>query len=313
MAPEEQEGRVSAPAFAGLGRFDGALGLFTLALVVSMAVLFPLFELRVVWTGFVTLSASVAALSALLAFYGWRREARLSAVLRAAIWTLVLSNLCILPLYLPMRHAAPLADPFLARLDHGLGFDVGAIVAWVGARPSLARASAVVYDTLTLLCLFSVMVTSFMGRVVRAEVLLLAIVVGVFVTLVTAYILPAIGPWEAGDFAPTSAQASCGRVIRILRTSDIYAVDLANPDPIIATPSWHVILAVLAALALRPLKVIGPLSLLWGGLIVASTLTTGWHYLVDVLLGIVVAGLSHELTRRALHPWVVAPRGSSKL
>lgn len=297
-------------AFAGLGPFDAALGVFAALLVAVIAVVFPLERLAIAWSGVVPLVAAVAVFVVLLVFYGWRKEPRLTEVLRTAIWTLVLSNLCILPLYLPMRHAAPLADPLLARLDHACGFDDGLLVAWVSSHALVRRASSFVYDTLTLLCLLSVMATSFMGRVARAENVLLAIVVGVAVTLVAAYFFPAIGPWETSGFLPSGDQASCGRVIRVLRESGPFTVDLANPDPIIATPSWHVILAVLAALALRPMKWVGPFACVWAGLIVLSTLTTGWHYLADVVAGFAVALGSYTFSARWLRPRLVPARAS---
>ncbi len=288
-------------------RFDAALGLFSVGVALSMVVLFPLERLTFLWRSTLPLLGIVAGFLAFIVFYRWRREPRLVDVLRSALWTLVLSNLCILPLYLPMRHPAPLADGWLGRVDHAVGFDVARVVVWTRAHPLFDRASSVVYDTLTLLCLVSVMVTSFLRRVALAETLLLAIVVAVMATVVVAFFLPAIGPWELGGFAPHADQGSCGSVIRRLRGDGVVTVDLANPDPIIATPSWHVILAVLAALALRPVPRVGGAACVWAGLIVLSTLTTGWHYLADLIGGLVVALGAHVVSARWVYPWVVRP------
>jgi hypothetical protein len=288
-----------------VGRFDAALTLFSVGLALSTAVLFPLAHLTLLWRSTLPLLGIVAGFLAFILFYKWRREPRLVDVLRSALWTLVLSNLCILPLYLPMRHGAPLADAWLGRLDHAVFFDDASLVLWTRAHPLVDRASSVVYDTLTLLCLVSVMVTSFLRRVALAETLLLAIVVGVVATVVVAYVVPAIGPWELGGFAPRADQVSCGSIIRQLRGDSVVTVDLANPDPIIATPSWHVILAVLAALALRPVRWVGGPACVWAGLIVLSTLTTGWHYLADVICGLVVAVGAHVVAARWAYPWVV--------
>ncbi len=292
---------VAAPrraAFAGLGRFDAVVGAFCGALTLLVLALFPRVGLRVAWSSLRPLGGALGAFVLLLVFYGWRREARMTAVLRTTIWALALSNLCLLPLYLPMRHAIPLADPLLARLDHGMGFDDGALVAWTRARPAVLHLSGFVYDTLNVLCVLAVIATSFLGRVERAQNLLVAIIVGVFVTVVVAYFFPAIGPWETSAFAPTADQASCGRVIRVLQGGALYTVDMASPDAIIATPSWHVILAVLSAIALRTVRVIGLFSAAWAALIVVSTLTTGWHYLADVLAGVAVAFASQGIAAR---------------
>jgi membrane-associated phospholipid phosphatase len=61
---------------------------------------------------------------------------------------------------------------------------------------------------------------------------------------------------------------------------------------VVCFPSFHVIWAILCAAALwtyKPLRV--PVALVYG-LIILSTMTTGWHYFIDVVAGAVVALLS---------------------
>jgi membrane-associated phospholipid phosphatase len=72
------------------------------------------------------------------------------------------------------------------------------------------------------------------------------------------------------------------------------------PDVLICFPSFHVIWAILFAQALwgfRYLRI--PVALL-AGLIIMSTLTTGWHYFVDVLAGILLASFA-VLTAKMLN------------
>ena len=68
-------------------------------------------------------------------------------------------------------------------------------------------------------------------------------------------------------------------------------------------PSFHVIWAVLSARALwgfRRLRI--PVSML-AGLLSVSTMTTGWHYFVDVLGGLVVAEVSILAAKAYLLGW----------
>ncbi len=243
---------------------------------------------------------------ALLLFYGWRREPRLTSLLRIVTWSITLPYLCALALYVPMRHATPLADPLLARMDSALGFDEGWVRAW-----ALAHANAKVFLDFAYNSLFpfveSALITAtLLGRVASAEVTLLAIILALFVALAVAYVFPAVGPWEVFPFEPQPIQVNCGRVISCLRGSQPYTINLAHLDPIIGTPSWHVILCVLGALAVREIRVLGLVSGAWATVIVASTLTTGWHYLADVLMGLVVAFGAYVLAgwihRRLLSP-----------
>jgi PAP2 superfamily len=55
--------------------------------------------------------------------------------------------------------------------------------------------------------------------------------------------------------------------------------------------SFHTILAVLAGVALWSIPYARWLTALWAGLIVVSTVTTGWHYIIDVVTGAAIASV----------------------
>lgn len=77
-------------------------------------------------------------------------------------------------------------------------------------------------------------------------------------------------------------------VFATLKQSQHYVMDLNYRNGLICFPSFHTILAVLSGVALWSLPVVRWLGLLWSSLIVISTVTTGTHYVVDVLSGILV-------------------------
>jgi membrane-associated phospholipid phosphatase len=67
---------------------------------------------------------------------------------------------------------------------------------------------------------------------------------------------------------------------------------------IVSFPSFHVVLAILSAVALsciRPLR--APVWIL-AAMICASTIVTGWHYAIDILGGLVVAMISIPVANR---------------
>jgi membrane-associated phospholipid phosphatase len=102
-------------------------------------------------------------------------------------------------------------------------------------------------------------------------------------------LLPAIGPWYGYNFAGTWAQMYCQTDLLLLRSSGPHSAQLAG---VVCFPSFHVIWAILCARALwgfRYLRI--PISIL-SGMIILSTMTTGWHYFSDVVAGAVVATLS---------------------
>jgi len=112
-------------------------------------------------------------------------------------------------------------------------------------------------------------------------------------------LLPAVGPWYPHQFAPNALQQECQNGLLRLRSPGVFDYSFAVQEAgIVCFPSCHVIWSVLAAAALwgfRWLRV--PVALLCG-MIILSTMTTGWHYLVDVLAGLVVSAFSLAAARR---------------
>jgi membrane-associated phospholipid phosphatase len=216
------------------------------------------------------------------------------------LWTLVLNVLCSLLFYLPVRLGAHLADGTLARADAALGFSSAHLVAWTRAHPRLDAISAWSYESLEVFGIACVALPPLLGRVDRAQTMLLAIVASVVATLALAAVVPAVGPWETEATPPTPAQAACADVVHRLASGAPYAIDLHFRDPIVALPSWHTIFAVLGALVWRPLRLAWPIAVAWSALIVVSTLTTGWHYPVDVLAGIAIALAAHGVASASL-------------
>ena len=93
---------------------------------------------------------------------------------------------------------------------------------------------------------------------------------------------------------PTPHQIECQTALLLFRGAGHPASQL---DAIVCFPSFHVIWAIFCVAALwgfRFLRI--PVSLL-AGMIIISTVTTGWHYFIDVLGGIVIAGLSLAIAK----------------
>lgn len=280
--------RLTAPSQT----FDVIMGAACLALG-AFALAFPALGLRVIPASALGTLGGTAALSLMLLYYRRRDEPRIKDTLRIMLWAIALSSLYVFPMYVAARRDVPLRDDLLAAADAQLGFDAGAFVTWVRARPSLARFFAESYDSLRLVSIVALMAPPLAARTQRAKELCVALAVTVSVTLSISWGLQAIGPWVVHDIKPTSLQEACARAFRLLKGPNAYTVDLSLPDPLIAFPSWHVILAVLASITLARLPWIAPLAILWGASVVVSTLATGWHYLIDVLGGLLVSALGY--------------------
>jgi membrane-associated phospholipid phosphatase len=210
--------------------------------------------------------------------------------------TLVIPWEALLAMVLPFivliaaRSQMPLRDSLFGRLDQSLGVNVPVVVEWTH-KNWLGVVFDRTYPLLIPLLVIAALLPAFWGKVKYAREFLLANMAAFAIGLPAFALLPAIGPWHYYHTTPTSAQANCQAGLLALRTHSPFA-DSAQAAGLVSFPSFHVIWAILCAAALwgfRPLRI--PVMLL-SGMIVVSTITTGWHYFTDVLAGFAIAGVS---------------------
>ena len=187
-----------------------------------------------------------------------------------------------------------LRDQLFASLDAGLGVNVGAVVLWMNFHPVLRAVLDRSYDLLPPFLLVAALAPALLGKKIAAERFLAANAIA-FVTAVPVFcLLPAIGPWAGLGFPANSAQAACEQAIFAMRGGAHSAV-----AGIVCLPSFHTVWAVLSAAALWRWRWLRVPATVLAILIVVSTLTTGWHYALDVLAGLVWAFGSLQLADQA--------------
>ncbi len=203
-------------------------------------------------------------------------------------WILVLQTLFF---WLPTLSAGlrmPLRDQLYLSMDRWLGIDVAAVVSWAARHAALEAVLNYSYHWLfpTLLAT-AILLPPLAGQIVAAERFLLTVAISFLLGLPVFALLPAIGPWVTYGFAPTELQQRVGLSILALR----HGRPPIHPG-IVCFPSFHVIWCVLAAAALWPVRPLRVPATVVATLIVASTITTGWHYACDVLGGLGIAAVS---------------------
>ena len=87
------------------------------------------------------------------------------------------------------------------------------------------------------------------------------------------------------------------QVFAALKSQEVFVIDLSDVNGLLSFPSFHTILAVLAAAALWSVPDLCWLTSVWAALIVVSTVTTGWHFIIDVLAGFVVVAISIAMAK----------------
>ncbi len=188
--------------------------------------------------------------------------------------------------YLAFRAGAPLADARLAGWDAALfGFHWPDWAAWVEARPGLRDTFHLAYTSMSLQIAAALVLLPLAGMRARAGEFLAVMGLSLAATVAVSAILPAEG---AAVFFGDATPARYLEAQRGLREGTLGVLDLGSLQGIVTFPSYHTVTAVALIHAARgtPLAF---LSWALNGLMIFSTPTEGWHYLVDIVAGVAVA------------------------
>ena len=210
-------------------------------------------------------------------------------------WAALIAALLQFPLLIAARLRMPLQDNLFARIDESLGVRVPDIVAW-STHHWLGALLNHSYGVLVWMLVASIFVPALSGKTKDAQAFIDANLVAFAISVPLFAVFPAIGPWSHYHFAASPSQIDCQNHLLELRMTALYTLRSQGVG-IVSFPSFHVIWAILSARALwgfRFLRI--PVSVL-SLMIILSTLTTGWHYLSDLLAGIIVAIVSTYVVR----------------
>ena len=255
------------------------------------------------WPGLFILSACVA-------YVRWRP-------LHKAIEAAQLVLVCCLTFYvmgllihIAGRSPYPLVDQQLANIDATLHFHTVYVVRQIARWPVLHIALAIIYGTTGFMVIAAAIVPAILGRAEYSYRFVLAIILAIIMTALLFHRWPAVGPWTVEGFAPARDQAQVGTYLLRLR-STLPMMDMETVA-IVSFPSFHTVMAVTSAYALRCIRRLRWFTWTLAALICVSTITTGWHYGVDILAGLAIAVLSISMADRAMRA-PSARRKNSKL
>ncbi len=248
-----------------------------------------------------------AALLCGLYFYTrWRKMHAIHAVLKPFIWMFLMQTALLPCLFAAARTPAPLVDNGLAHVDGLMHFSTGAVVNLVRRWPKLDAASEISYNLLLPLCLLATTVPVLRKHRGDADLFLLSVAISSILAMILFAFLPAGGPWTVYGYRPSEDQSGFQQFLMQLKSPAPYPA--LRTGAIITFPSFHVIMAVLAAAALWRFRGGRPYVAAITLLICAATVTTGWHYATDILGGIAVAAISRYIALRILRDEVSSRR-----
>jgi hypothetical protein len=184
-------------------------------------------------------------------------------------------------------------DSWLAEADARLGFDWTAWYSFVVSHPVVRVAGRIAYANIYVSPLVLIGWFAFSGRKREARIFIAAFWLAVVLTLIAFILIPARGPlaamWQGPiPYMPSSALYQA-QLIPQLRNHGLQQIHVEALQGVVCAPSFHAasgVLFIAAAWRAAPLR--WPL-LAVNVLMLLATPVEGTHYLVDMILGAVVA------------------------
>jgi hypothetical protein len=238
-----------------------------------------------------------------------RRCAAISEALRfrAAAYTLswLVLLLCFIASddllqYLSVTLNAPLIDDNLIRLDSAFGFHWLPFYRWVHAHRALQTVLQLAYLSFFVQVLAVPIVLGLTGRRDElSEFVLLFMLSGTLLLVISTPIPASSAFLHFGIADPGTASGYSD--FYLLRNGKLRMFNMPPSQGLISLPSFHTVVAILSAYALRHIRGLFPLAVLLNLTMIASTPTQGGHYLADVLAGILLGVLTIFVFRGGFH------------
>ena len=222
-------------------------------------------------------------------FYRARGEQAFVLCLSALAQIVAFASCYVVLMYAVTTFAWPLVDAQLATFDAWCGVNVANIRTWTEAHPAIAVPLRLAYDTLLYQTAAVVALLGLRGERRRLESFVLAFMLAALLALCLFIVMPASGPFVTYGYSPSADQARFLEHFESLRDGSRSVIGLRGAEGLISYPSFHVAWALLLAWAFRAQRRLFAVFALLNALVVASTMTTGWHYFADVLAGAAVA------------------------
>lgn len=197
--------------------------------------------------------------------------------------------------YLAMASAyGPLLDgPFLAA-DRALGFDWLALYHWTMARPGLANVLQLLYASILVQALLACIILGMRGQQQQMKDLFRIIFVASFLTCIGAMLFPALGPYKIFHIQGRGAFLID---MEHLLTHQNLTFTLSELTGVVSFPSFHVVVALAYAWALRRAGPVGYTMVVLNMGMLFSIPVFGGHYLVDAIAGAATMLLSLAIVK----------------
>lgn len=221
----------------------------------------------------------------------WLRFERIATMIEIAVLLIVVGTLTTVNSLILASLELPLADAVLARIDRvAFGFDRDMLAMWLSGQPEFMRVSNWIYHStaLSTLLLFAALLWRCGTR--AAWRVLAALQIASLICLCLFALVPAFG-------TPPYAYSFEG-VLTALRDGSLRTITQSSLTGVVTFPSMHAAGGLLLAWGfVRTGRLAMPFVAL-NILMIGSAITSGGHYLIDVIAGMLVAIAAIRLSSR---------------
>ena len=203
--------------------------------------------------------------------------------------------------YIATRSAHAPIDTYLRAADAMLGVDAVSFRAFIQSNATMAWLSALAYMSLVPQCLAAIFVLPLIDCGRRGFRMFRAALLALSICCLVAYLFPAIG-------TVPRLESCYGHWLALRNLHTPFITDAVHVDGIISFPSFHAAMAAILAYSFRGLGVV---SWVIGALNVAmcvSAVPDGFHYVTDIVSGVLLAAICLFITRERTRQVCMAPR-----
>jgi len=181
-------------------------------------------------------------------------------------------------------------DAWLLQLDRLCGIHTSKMLAWLQAHSSIHDFFNSVYDGLVIELLGIPLILTSLNAKKSLTVFYLAFLVSTILGCLIYYFFPTMAP-SGVVHSPYFLSSQQHTSLRFLEIHHFVQPSVSDGG-LVAFPSFHVIWAVLLTYACRSNNYFFYFMVIYNTLLIISTVVLGWHYLADVVGGIVIAVMS---------------------
>ncbi len=228
-----------------------------------------------------------------------RRDRRVADMFEVTALWLAISLVGLLTTALMTRTAAPLVDSMLIAADARLGFSWPLWTGWVDSHPLLRLCLLLAYVSLLPQFALSLVYLPLTGRVERIIEMAVITVLALIPALLCVRFVPALGPFAA--FGMTDQAMYLPTMLALRGGAEVFDISY-NGAALVTFPSFHAIWALALVYIHRGN---GRLTLAVATLnaaVLASVISEGGHYLVDLIAGVIVFAAVVPVARVLVRP-----------